>query len=214
MMSGVLLIFGLPMIVAAILISPSALHNLMHGVLLYAILGLLLPLVGWRTFLIEFALPRSAESRLAAVIRLWLVCTVMVACVINLAIAVLDYSPMRPGPNPTAGFLVAGFVLCMFVSSGVWGALAPIVPRDVAVRGALATGVLLFVAVTTLGYLVSRIRGTATRSRLPMGSQKPVREPVGAHSAPDPTFPTPTLSPISGLARKGRVAGQLWGTLE
>ena len=40
-MSGVLLIFGLPMITAAVLISPSALHNLVHGVLLYAILALL-----------------------------------------------------------------------------------------------------------------------------------------------------------------------------
>jgi len=30
----------------------------------------------------------------------------MVAAVINLVIAVLDYSPMRPGPNPTAGFLL------------------------------------------------------------------------------------------------------------
>ena len=80
----------------------------------------------------------------------------MVAAVINLIIAVLDYSPMRPGPNPTAGFLLAGFVLSMFVSSGIWGAFAAILPRQVAIRGALATGSLLFVAVATHGYLVSR----------------------------------------------------------
>jgi hypothetical protein len=30
---------------------------------------------------------------------------------------------MRTGPNPTAGFLLAGFVLYMFVSCGVWGAV-------------------------------------------------------------------------------------------
>jgi hypothetical protein len=55
-----------------------------------------------------------------------------------------------------AGFLLAGFVLCMFVSCGVWGALAPILPRQVAIRGAFVTGSLLFVAVATLGFLVSR----------------------------------------------------------
>jgi hypothetical protein len=76
----------------------------------------------------------------------------MDSAVFNLLFAVLDYSPMRPEPNPTAGFLLAGFALCMFISSGVWGALAPILPRDVAIRGALATGALLFVAVATLGF--------------------------------------------------------------
>jgi hypothetical protein len=43
MISGVLLIFGLPMILAALLISPSGLHNLVHCVPLYAGLGLVLP---------------------------------------------------------------------------------------------------------------------------------------------------------------------------
>jgi hypothetical protein len=155
-MSGVLLIFGLPMIIAAVLISPSALHNLVHGVLLYAILALLLPFAGWRVFLTVFAFPPAGTGRVAAVLNLWLGGTVMVVAVINLAIAVLDYSPMRPGPNPTVGFLLAGLVLCMFVSCGVWGALAPILRREVAIRGALTTGALLFVAVATLGFLVSR----------------------------------------------------------
>jgi len=53
---------------------------------------------------------------------------------------------MRPGPNPTAGFLLAGFVLCMFISTGIWGALSPVLPPKVAVSGALVTGSLLFVA--------------------------------------------------------------------
>jgi hypothetical protein len=57
MMSGVVLIFGVPMIFAAALISPSALHNLLHGVLLYAILGLVLPFAGWQIFLTVFAFP-------------------------------------------------------------------------------------------------------------------------------------------------------------
>jgi hypothetical protein len=87
------------------------------------------------------------------VIKVWSGGIVMVAAVINLLYAAANYSPIRPGPNPTAGFLLAGLVLCMFVSCGVWGAFAPILPRDFAIRGALVTGFLLFLAVATLGFL-------------------------------------------------------------
>ena len=156
MTSGIILIFAVPMIAAAALISPSALHNLTHGLLFYAIVGLGLPIVGWQTFLAIFAFPTSGTSRIAAVLNIWLGGTVMVAAIFNLLMAVLDYSPARPGPNPTAGFLLAGFVVCMFVSCGVWGALVPILPREVAIRGALVTGALLFVVVVTLGFAFSR----------------------------------------------------------
>jgi len=110
MISGIILIFFVSMVIAALLISPTALHNLIHGLPLYAVLGLVLPIVGWRTFLIEFALPRAADTRLAAVVSLWVVGTVPVAAVFNLVMAMADYSSMRPGPNPTARFLLAGFV--------------------------------------------------------------------------------------------------------
>jgi len=156
MIAGIILIFAVPMVLAALLISPTGFHNLIHGLPLYAVLGLMIPIVGWRTFLIEFALPRAADTRLAAVISLWVVGTVMVAAVFNLLMAVGDYSPARPGPNPTAGFLLAGFALCMFVSSGVWGAFAAILPPKVAVGGMLTTGALLFLAAATLGFLVSQ----------------------------------------------------------
>ena len=155
-MSVVVLIFGLPMVVAAALISPSALHNLVHGVLFYAIVGVALPFVGWRTFLTVFAFPPSGSGRVAAALEVWVGGTVLVAAVFNLLMAVADYSPMRPGPNPTAGFLLAGFVLCMFVSCGVWGAFAAVLPREVAVGGALVTGTLLFVVVATLGFMLSQ----------------------------------------------------------
>jgi len=156
MIAGIILIFAVPMIIAALLISPTAFHNLIHGLPLYALIGLVLPIVGWRSFLIEFALPRAADTRLAAVVRVWLVGTVMVAAIFNLLFALADYSPARPGPNPTAGFLLAGFIVCMFVSSGIWGAVAPILPPRVAVGGALMTGALLFLVVATLGFLLSR----------------------------------------------------------
>src|SRR5260370_34034849 len=155
-MSGVLLIFGLPMIIAAGLISPSALHNLVHGVLLYAILALLLPFAGWRVLLAVFAFPPAGTGRLAAVLNLWIGGTLMVAAVINLAIAVLDYSPTRPGPNPTTGFLLAGLVLCMVLSFRGLGAFAPNLRREGAISGGLTTRALLFVAVPTLRFLVSR----------------------------------------------------------
>ena len=156
MIAGMILMFAVPMVIAALLISPTAFRNLIHGLPLYAVLGLVLPIVGWRTFLIEFALPRAADTRLAAVIRLWVVGTLMVAAIFNLVMAMADYSPMRPGPNPTVGFLLAGFTVCMFVSCGVWGAVAPILPPKVAVGGALTTGALLFLALAALGFLVSR----------------------------------------------------------
>jgi hypothetical protein len=156
MIAGILLIFAIPMAVAALLISPTGFNNLIHGLPLYAVFGLVLPIVGWRTFLIEFALPRAADTRLAAVIRVWVVGTVLVAAVINLLMAVLDYSPARPGPNPTAGFLLGGFVVCMFISAGVWGAFTAILPPKVAVGGALTTGALLFLALATLGFLASQ----------------------------------------------------------
>lgn len=156
LMSVVCLIFGVPMILAAVLISPSALHHLVHGAAFYAVIALALPFIGWRTFLAVFAFPPSGNDRVAAVLTTWVGGTALVAAVFNLLIAVADYSPARPGPNPTAGFLLAGFVLCMFISSGVWGAVAPILPPKVAVGGALVTGVLLFLDVATLEVLASR----------------------------------------------------------
>jgi hypothetical protein len=156
MMSGIVLIFGVPMILAAVLISPSALHDLIHGALAYAIMGIILPFAAWRTLLTTFVFPMSGSGRIAAVIKVWLGGTVIFAAVINLLYAAASYSPVRPGPNPTAGFLLAGLVLSMFVSTGVWGAFAPILPRDFAIRGALTTGFLLFLAVATLGFLVAR----------------------------------------------------------
>jgi hypothetical protein len=78
----------------------------------------------------------------------------MVSAVFILLMAVGDYSPARPGPSPVAGFLLAAFVLCMFVSCGVWGAFAAILPREIAIRGAVVTGCLLFVVLAGLGFML------------------------------------------------------------
>jgi hypothetical protein len=61
-MISIILVFAIPRVIAALLISPTAFHNLIHGVLLYAVLGLIVPIAGWRTYLIEFAVPRAADT--------------------------------------------------------------------------------------------------------------------------------------------------------
>jgi hypothetical protein len=82
-MAAVVLMFGLPMIVAAAL---RALHNLVHGVLFYAIVGLGLPFVGWQTFLAVFAFPPSGTDSIAAVLSVWLGGTVLVAAVFTIGL--------------------------------------------------------------------------------------------------------------------------------
>lgn len=153
-MSAVAVIFGVTMMIAAVLISPTGLHNLIHSASLCVALGFLLPFADWPIFLTVFALPPSGSGRAAAVLKLWIAATVLATAVINLIMAVLDYSPTRPGLNPTAGFLLAGFVVCMFTACGIWGGFAAILPPHIAIRGALATGALLFVAVAGIGFLL------------------------------------------------------------
>jgi hypothetical protein len=154
-MMWIVLLFGVPMMLAAVMISPSGLHNLVHSLPVCLILGLILPVVGWQTFLRAFVFPPSGDGRVAAVLKLWLGGTVLACAVINLVVAALGYSPAQPGPDPVAGFLLAAFVLSMFVSCGFWGAFAPILSPEFARRGALATSILLFVAVVALGYVVA-----------------------------------------------------------
>ena len=118
-MSAACLIFGLPMLLAAVLISPTGLHDLIHGLPLAAIIvGVLLPFAAWRIFLSYFVLPPPGSGRIQALIRLWAGGTLMATAVLTLLSAVFDYAPKRPGPAPTAGFLLAGFALSMFISCG------------------------------------------------------------------------------------------------
>jgi hypothetical protein len=151
----VLLIFTLPMIVAAMLIAPLGVHDVIRSCVIFsAMSAVIAPIAAWQTFLIEFGFPASGGSRLGAVIRLWLSVTVILGAVFTLISAVLGYSPIRPGPNQRLGFWLAEFTVSMFVSCGVWGAFAPILTREAATRGALVTGGMLFVAVATLGYVI------------------------------------------------------------
>ena len=71
-MAAIILLFGLPLIFAAALISPSALQDLVHGWMLYAVVAAGLPFIGWQTFLMVFALPPSGTGRVEAVHKVWL----------------------------------------------------------------------------------------------------------------------------------------------
>lgn len=102
MISGVLLIFGLPLILAAILISPTGLHDLLHGVPLAAIIiGILLPFAAWPIFLSTLALPPSGSSRIAALVKLWVGGTVMATAVINLLVAMAMKAIRASGARPS-----------------------------------------------------------------------------------------------------------------
>ena len=79
----------------------------------------------------------------------------MLVALFNLSIAIGDYSPQRPGPHPALGFPMAAFVICMFVSCGVWGGFSRILPREVVLSGAFVIGCLLFAVVATLGFLLA-----------------------------------------------------------
>jgi hypothetical protein len=68
-MSAALVIFGVPMILASVLISPTGLHDVIHGLPLAAIvIGILLPFAAWPVFVSQFVLPPWGSARIEALI--------------------------------------------------------------------------------------------------------------------------------------------------
>jgi hypothetical protein len=150
-----ILIFGVPIVVAAALIAPISMHDIIRGLVLFSgISAVLLPIAGWPVLLTEFAFPGSGTSRLAAVARVWFCGSVVSGSIFTLLKAIFDYSPARPGPSPRIGFLIAEFTVCMLVSSGVFGPFVAIVPREILLRGAVISGFVLFLGVATLGFVL------------------------------------------------------------
>ena len=155
-MVAIAIIFGIPMIIAAALISPLHLHDLLYGLLVFSIMGAVLaPIVGWPSFLIMFFFPTEGDSRLAAVFRFWWTSALLLGAVVSLLIAALDYSPAHPGPSPTAGFLLGGFSVSMLLSFGIWGAFSAILPVEFIWKAASVTGFLLFLALAIVGYAIA-----------------------------------------------------------
>ena len=165
-MIWVVLLFVPPLIVAATMLCPEGLGYTINGVVSYAgIMLLLLPIAAWPLFLIQAVAPPPGQSRFQAIISTWLGGAALVSAVMNLLASMLEYSPnpVHFDPtghelipyNPRAGFLLGGFVICMLISCGIWGVLARIASAKFVLRGAVATGLLLFGAVAGLGYVLS-----------------------------------------------------------
>jgi hypothetical protein len=175
-MIWVVLIFGTPLIVASTMLSPQGFAYTVNAVVGYAgIMLLLLPIAAWPLFLIQAFAPPPGQSRLRAIISTWIGGAALVSAVMNLLATMMEYSsnPLHFDPtgheliayNPRAGFLLGGFAICMLVSCGIWGVLARIASAKFVVRGAVATGLLLFGAVAGLGYVLSSAQAPApTRS--------------------------------------------------
>lgn len=166
MMIWVVLIFGLPLVVAATMLSPEGLAYTVNAVVGYTgVMLVLLPFAAWPSFLIRAAFSPAGHSRLDAIINFWLGGAALVSAVMNLLVSMLEYSPhpLHFGPtghllvpyDPQGGFLLGSFTLCMLVSCGIWGVVTLVRPGAFALRGAVLTGLSLFGAVACLGYVVS-----------------------------------------------------------
>jgi hypothetical protein len=160
-MFAVAVIFGLPMLVAGGMIDPKDL-DIGSLIQYWAIMAVLLPFVGWPIFLAQLALPTAGRSRLAAIANVWLGGTTVAVCVINWLYALLSYSPSGSQIElssrvvqyaPRTGIAVGLFCLCMLMSCGFWGVIAPLRPQA-ALSGALVSGVLLFGLLYCTGWLL------------------------------------------------------------
>jgi hypothetical protein len=162
-MLGVTLVFGLPMLVAGGMIDPQGLP--VRGLISVAgIMLVVVPIGGWFVFATQLVLPTAGRSRLGAVFNLWIGGTLTAVAVIYWLYAALGYP--RPDARidvaahalipfaPRAGLAIGLFCLSMLVSSGVVGAVAPILRPEVAIRSAVIGGVVLFGLVYGCGYLL------------------------------------------------------------
>lgn len=162
-MLGVALVFGLPMLIAGAMIDPQGLP--LRGLVSYTgIILILLPIGGWLVFAFQLVSPTTGRSRLGAVFNLWIGGTLTAVAVIYFLASAFGYP--RPDARidaaahalipfaPCAGLALGLFCLSVLVSSGVVGAVAPMLRPEVAVRGALIGGVVLFGLLYGCGYLL------------------------------------------------------------
>jgi hypothetical protein len=165
-MTGVTLVFGLPLLLAGAMISPTDVRIIgladCVGVMLIA-----LPFVAWRTFLIAAIFAPAGENRFASLVRLWIGGSLLAVAVLYFVGSVLDYPspPVRIAPDahllipfmPRAGLALGLFCLSMLVSCGCWGVLAPLATNGVlaaetVVTGATVTGLGLFAVIYSAGW--------------------------------------------------------------
>lgn len=181
-------IFGVPLVVATVLLSPQGLDYILHGVAMYSVVALLfLPFVAWPVLATEGIFPTGA-SRKRAVLRLWLGGAVLVSAVMNFLGSALDYSPSGRGFDPAGhelipydpqlGLLIGGFALCLLIATGIWGVAARLMAPNSAVRGAFVTGLLLFGTMAGIGYALAPDSAAYSGNSSSVGyTQGPVRPP-------------------------------------
>jgi hypothetical protein len=156
-------IFGLPLLLAAAMISPTDL-NLMGLLSCIVVAAIALPFIGWRTFLITAVFPLPGESRSESLVQLWIGGTLVLVAVFYFLGSAFSYPPAttRIASDahllipfaPRTGLAIGLFCLSMLVSCGCWGALAPLLRAEVVVSGALITGFALFIVVYGGGWIL------------------------------------------------------------
>ena len=162
-MLGIVLVFAVPLVIAGAMIDPAGLH--LGGLLAYAaIVFVALPFAAWGSFALVAAFPAAGESRSRSLLTFWFGSSVTATAVVSFLSSALSFP--RPGARidpighllipfmPRAGVAVGLFALCMLLSCGCWGAIAPILRPQVALSGALISGPVLFLAVYALGSLL------------------------------------------------------------
>src|SRR5438552_3206022 len=101
-MIGIVLIFGVPLIVAATMLAPQGLGYILNGVVRYAGVGLLMmTFAAWPIFLAQAVAPPPGQGRLRAIISLWLGGAVLVSAVMNLLGSMLGYSAHPSNFDPS-----------------------------------------------------------------------------------------------------------------
>ena len=161
----VVLLFVPPLIIAATMLSPQGFAYTVNAVVSYGgIMLVVLPFAAWPLFLIQAVAPPPGQTRLQAIISAWLGGAVLVSAVTNLLASMLGYSPNPLHFDPTGhqliaydprtGFLLGSFTVSLLVSTGCWGVLARLMRAEFVLRGAVATGLLLFGAVVGIGYVL------------------------------------------------------------
>lgn len=153
-MTPIVLIFGVPMLVASVMLTPTGMGDVLYGVCMMSLVWLVVgPIVAWRVFLTELAFPSCGLGTLAALIDLWIGGAILVSVLLSLLGAMLDYSSTATGNpaghilipyRPSLGLKIGACTVCMFASCGVWGAFAGILPARVVIQGAFVTGLVAF----------------------------------------------------------------------
>jgi hypothetical protein len=157
---GIAFVYGTVMLVAAVMVDPGGLH--LWGLLAYAaIMLILMPFAGWPILLQAAVYPPAGGSRIRSVLVTWIGGTLVGVSVIFWINSVLSYNPARARVDwrghilvpywPHLGIALGLLGVCMLLVSGVIGAIAPVLRREVAIRAAVIGGTVLFALVYGAG---------------------------------------------------------------